>query len=171
MKSAMLIVGFLILGYSLRAQSLSPFVVSSSGGYYSNTSGQLSFTTGEETMVETFTSGTSMLTQGFQQVFDWGVYVGDYPDPNFSCRVYPNPTDGKFSIVIQSSAACAASVVLYDVFGKIVFQDEIVLTGQLQNYLYDLKESASGIYLMKFMHPKLSSARQEQTFVKIILTK
>lgn len=52
--------------FGLSAQSLSPQVIASSGGYYSNGSGSLSWTLGE-TMTETFTSGSPQLTQGFQQ--------------------------------------------------------------------------------------------------------
>jgi hypothetical protein len=50
----------------LSAQSLSPTVVASSGGYFEGTGASLSWTLGE-IATETFSSGNLILTQGFQQ--------------------------------------------------------------------------------------------------------
>jgi hypothetical protein len=52
----------------LNAQSVSPQVIASSGGYQSNTAGSLSFTIGE-TNTKTLSSANNMLTQGFQQPY------------------------------------------------------------------------------------------------------
>lgn len=52
----------------LSAQSLSPQVIASAGGYQSNATGSLSFTIGE-TNTTTLSTATAMLTQGFQQPF------------------------------------------------------------------------------------------------------
>ena len=52
----------------LNAQSLSPQVIASAGGYQSNATGSLSFTIGE-TNTQTLASATHMLTQGFQQPY------------------------------------------------------------------------------------------------------
>ena len=53
---------------SSQAQSLSPRVIASAGGYSSNGAGSLSFTIGEAN-TKTLTSATHTLTQGFQQPF------------------------------------------------------------------------------------------------------
>ena len=53
---------------TLSAQSLSPQVIASAGGYQSNAAGSLSFTIGE-TNTQTLSSATHMLTQGFQQPY------------------------------------------------------------------------------------------------------
>ena len=52
----------------LQAQSVSPQVIASAGGYQANGIGSLSFTIGE-TVTQTFESSNNMLTQGFQQPF------------------------------------------------------------------------------------------------------
>ena len=59
-----LFVGLVIITLNTNAQTLSPFVISSTGS--SSTSNELSWTVGE-TFTETFTSGNNILTQGFQQ--------------------------------------------------------------------------------------------------------
>ncbi len=52
----------------LNAQSLSPQVIASAGGYHSNANNSLSFTIGE-TNTQTLSSASNMLTQGFQQPY------------------------------------------------------------------------------------------------------
>jgi len=62
----LLIIPLLAAYPCLHGQSLTPQVIASSGGYFTNGSGSLSWTIGE-TITETFTAGSSQLTQGFQQ--------------------------------------------------------------------------------------------------------
>ena len=50
----------------LIAQTLSPSVISSAGGYFNAANGSLSWTMGE-TVIQTLQSGSNMLTEGFQQ--------------------------------------------------------------------------------------------------------
>jgi hypothetical protein len=68
----------------INAQTLSPQVIASAGGYQSNASASLSFTIGE-TVIQTFTSPNNILTQGFQQPYSMilnlrayiqGFYIG-----------------------------------------------------------------------------------------------
>lgn len=82
---------------SASAQMLTPFVTASAGDFFTNTTANasLSFTIGEMTMVETFTSANgSILTQGFQQplVQLVGVEEADYA---FDFVVYPNPASDR----------------------------------------------------------------------------
>ena len=58
----------LLIGCQLQAQSLSPQVIASAGGFLSNSVGSLSFTIGE-TNTKTLSSASHMLTQGFQQPY------------------------------------------------------------------------------------------------------
>jgi hypothetical protein len=58
----------LLISTSAYSQILSSQVIASSGGYYSNAAGSLSFTIGE-TNTQSLSSATHMLTQGFQQSF------------------------------------------------------------------------------------------------------
>jgi len=61
------------------AQSLSPTVISSTGGFSSNANGSLSYTVGEMTMVQTFSAGGNILTQGFQQPNEREFFDKQYP--------------------------------------------------------------------------------------------
>ncbi len=93
---------FVFIGTLLHAQSISPKVIATAGGYQSNASGSLSFTIGE-TNTQTLSAASHMLTQGFQQPFDLqinikaflqGFYVGagQMKDVLFNQGVYSSPT-------------------------------------------------------------------------------
>ena len=66
-KISMIIIGGL-LSVAVTAQSVSPEVIASSGDYYENSNGSLSWTLGE-IATETYTAGNIILTQGFQQTY------------------------------------------------------------------------------------------------------
>ncbi len=100
----------LLIG-TLNAQTLSPQVIASSGGYQSNTAGSLSFTIGE-TNTQTLSSATHLLTQGFQQpykltlnlkAFLQGYYVGSGMMANVlnNQGVTANPGNETDSILIE----------------------------------------------------------------------
>jgi len=89
----------------ISAQITSPEVISSSGAYFSNTSGSMSWTLGE-TVTETFSNGSNILTQGFQQPvsvsitgidLDLLVYLeGPFngADMNTDLTGHPEPVEG-----------------------------------------------------------------------------
>lgn len=58
-----------------QSQSLSPTVIASSGGYFTGTGASLSWTLGE-IATETFSNGSYILTQGFQQPVEGIVITG-----------------------------------------------------------------------------------------------
>jgi len=64
-KFSIIIIGGL-LSFAVAAQSLSPEVIASSGDYYENANASLSWTLGE-IATETYSGGSNILTQGFQQ--------------------------------------------------------------------------------------------------------
>lgn len=83
---------FSLLTGTLAAQSLTPTVIASTGGFSQNANGSLSYTVGEMTMVETFSSGNNILTQGFQQPNDNVTGLLDViKDEYGSLVLYPNP--------------------------------------------------------------------------------
>ncbi len=97
--------------FGLNAQSLTPQVIASAGGYQSSPAGSLSFTIGE-TNTQTLSSATHMLTQGFQQpykltlnvkAFLQGYYAGSGLMTNvlYNQGVTMNPGNETDSITIE----------------------------------------------------------------------
>ncbi|HLF64072.1 MAG TPA: T9SS type A sorting domain-containing protein [Saprospiraceae bacterium] len=150
-------------GMSL-AQQLVPFVVSSSGGFYNNTSGMLSFTTGEMAAIETYTSASNILTQGFQQPWDFGTYVIEHPGSDFSFSIYPNPSQGNLTLLTESEENTDLKVRISDLLGRQLFQAGFYHQTKLQLQTLDLSHVAPGIYFLTIaIHRANSSIEAEQT--------
>jgi hypothetical protein len=136
----------------MTAQSFSPVVVSSSGESYSNSYAQLSFTTGEMNMVETFSNQDNILTQGFQQSDDFGVFIDEDKDQQPLCKVFPNPGSGNFNFAIETINTANAEIIIYDISGKIIIRSGLfsIIPGS-QAIQYNLNEFNNGIYLCEFV--------------------
>lgn len=114
-------VSLFVFAVAAHAQSLSPTVIASTGGYSTN-GGQytLSYTVGEMTMVQTFSAGNNILTQGFQQPND-SLVLGllDLTQDEFgSFVVYPNPAVSNVWYGFSFPESGRLNISLYDVLGQ-----------------------------------------------------
>ena len=132
----------------VQAQSLSPFVISSSGGYFSNSSGTLSATIAEMTMIQTFNSSVGILTQGFQQPSNATISIEEATLAEVS--IYPNPTNGQFSLTINASANGSATVRIYDLLGQTIKEQEISISNGVNRLMFDIRGCSSGIYMLYY---------------------
>lgn len=139
---------FLLSTGGLSAQQLTPFVVSSSGGFYSTASGTLSFTTGEMSAIETFTSPTNILTQGFQQIWELGTSTKDNANASFSVSVNPNPSDGLFNLIMESDFGGHVDMNIVDLLGRKMKQASFDHEATRDVQPIDLSDVPPGIYLM-----------------------
>lgn len=132
------------------AQSLTPTVIASTGGYSTSANGSLSYTVGEMTMVQTFSAGNTILTQGFQQPNDFTVGLLDVTKDEFgSFVVYPNPAvdnmfygfvfpeAGKVEVAVYNNAGQRMA----DVYNANYVDGKTVETLNVSNY-------AAGLYFM-----------------------
>ncbi|MBE0654801.1 MAG: hypothetical protein IH594_13445, partial [Bacteroidales bacterium] len=87
MKKIVLFSVAMLIGLAISAQQ----VVSSGGGSKSATGVQISWTLGEP-VIETFSSGSTILTQGFHQSKLSATPVTDLLFPEMELTVFPNPT-------------------------------------------------------------------------------
>lgn len=67
------------------------------------------------------------------------------PALNAELSVYPNPSNGVFSVKLNAGSRVAGQVEVVDVTGRIVFAQDVDLIGQ-QNVSVDLAHCAKGIY-------------------------
>ena len=150
-NKSILFLTFLITPLIHHAQSLTPFVVSAAGGCYSNASAQLSFTTGEMTMVNTLAFGNFILTQGFQQPFDFSVFISENENIDFEFNVFPNPNHGSFSFYINSKTSAALKLTIYDAIGKAILRKKFDVDSGAQYYQLQLSEASEGIYFLELL--------------------
>jgi hypothetical protein len=130
------------LGYGSGTDTLKPDVVTTTGGYYANSAGSLSWTMGEP-ISETVSDTTNTLTQGFQQGSYFKVSVVDeVTQPTINISVYPNPVTSLLNIKSDSSDPFRAEVI--DLQGNIV-REQAFENGQGQ---VDLSNLSDEIYIL-----------------------
>lgn len=135
------------LGCSAAAsgQSIERSVIGSLGGYSSSGNVSLSFTVGE-TVVSTVSSGSVILTQGFQQPTTASTGVKQVSHFG-NLTVFPNPSSGLFQIKLENSLGNNNDLLkaeVYDGAGKLVLSNQIQINQQ--NGSIDLSHLPSGIY-------------------------
>ncbi len=132
------------------AQSLSPTVIASAGGFFQNGTFSNSWTFGEMTAVATVTGGSSILTQGFQQPSDISTAVTPKPVPgNNQIGVYPNPSNGQFQVSFLGASESTITFKIYDVLGQIVSDRIQKFSTGLNHTEFDLRNLRPGMYFLE----------------------
>jgi trimeric autotransporter adhesin len=67
-----------------------------------------------------------------------------------SCMVYPNPTHGEVFISIQSPAAKAVVINLYDLSGQLLLQKQAQVAAGASQFNWDMHPYAAGTYFIRF---------------------
>jgi len=146
--SVMLFALFFISGL-LQSQTLSPTVVSSAGGYFTSASASLSFTVAEMTMVQTFTTAGNILTQGFQQPEDMSVSIPETSTVSGEIMIYPNPTNGNFTLSYVSNENSETTIRLYNLVGQVVQSKTVSQIKGLNTVNFDISSFSQGIYMLE----------------------
>jgi hypothetical protein len=122
--------------------TLKPDVVTTTGGYYANSAGSLSWTMGEP-ISETISDSNNTLTQGFQQGSYFVVSVVDeLAKPSINISVYPNPVSSLLNIKSNSNDPLRAELV--DLQGRTVYE-QVFENGQGQ---IDLSNRSDEMYIL-----------------------
>jgi hypothetical protein len=138
-----------ILPIIVSSQTLSPTVVSSSGGFTSNSSGMLSYTVAEMTMVQTFSSASNYLTQGFQQPEDLTTGINEPVVETGGLIIFPNPSNGRFTLNYYNFDNSQTQINLYDVLGQIVLSRDVSQTVGLNSQKFDISTYGQGMYFLE----------------------
>lgn len=158
-----------IVSLEAGAQSLSPTVVASSGGFFSNASGMLSETVGELAAVTTLSSANNFLTQGFQQPSDFSTGVTTTVSPDFSFAVFPNPSEGLFNVVVHSGKDMSLQLTVYDMLGKKIFQSANIISAGKNILQLNLSQRIAGIYLLECLFTNPANGKQNRNYLKLNL--
>ncbi len=150
------IVFFLLFGnYFLMAQQS----VNSSGGNAAASNGSFSYSVGQIDYVFSNSSNGSV-SQGVQQAFEIFTLEADsFPTITLQAVVYPNPTVNNLTLKIDNYPTENLSIQLYDVLGKVVFQQKImqnetsIMMEKLQatNYFLTVSDNDKAIKTFKII--------------------
>ena len=67
---------------------------------------------------------------------------------SFDCSVYPNPNNGKFTVLVSNDKASDVQITCHNVIGEIVYTGDFQMNnGQLKTEL-DLTTVAKGVYIV-----------------------
>lgn len=146
MKKPLLILGFVAGSFVFaKAQSISPDVIATAGEFYSNASGSISWTLGEP-MGETYTSANNILTQGFQQPWDFGTGLPGAPLP-VDADVFPNPTADAVSLQFDNTSTGLYVIEVYNALGQQMSSAQFTATPSARATV-SLAEYSNGIYFI-----------------------
>ncbi|NOZ35669.1 MAG: T9SS type A sorting domain-containing protein [Chlorobi bacterium] len=120
MKKVYLFIGLVsVCFFNVNAQE----IISTSGDYFENTTGSISWTVGES-MIETYTNGSEILTQGFQQSRLTEVSVFELENIDISVKIAPNPTMDFINLYTDNFKDLTYQ--LYDFNGKLIKQADVI---------------------------------------------
>jgi hypothetical protein len=137
-----LVMPLLLLFCKSRAQE----VISSTGATQSSANLQLSWTIGEP-MVETFSAGGTILTQGFHQSKLVITAIDPIPQAGFEFEVYPNPTLGEVNIRLNKGSNSKLRLFIYTSQGELILQQEF----SSQTERINMQLLAPGYYMLKIV--------------------
>ena len=153
---------FFITGGAITAvaQSLTPTVLSSSGGFESSGGTSLSWTTGE-VMIQTFSEGSAMLTQGFHQGnITVSTAVDEMSKSAMDVQIYPNPVSERLNVEFKNMVDQTVQVRLVDLTGKTILTREFSNPSNTQRL--NLNPVNSGTYMLEV------NAGQKRKVFKIV---
>jgi hypothetical protein len=151
MKNKFYILFWIITSISVRAQTLSPTILNSSGGTATVNGINYEYSFGEMTMISTFTSSKLIVTQGLLQTkmdtVASGIAKNELPAPSIS--VYPNPAQQLINFESEYPAAGKLQYELMDAAGKLIQSKQLTVTAGKNKETIDLSEVTAGMYLLK----------------------
>jgi|LakMenEpi03Aug12_release.lakeMendotaPanAssembly.Ray.scaffolds.fasta_scaffold69435_3 hypothetical protein len=143
-----LVILFVLFSAHIKAQSLTPTVVSSTGNFKVTGGYSLSSTVGEP-ITTTVTSANYILTQGFQQQSLKGVSVQEIQTENLNINVFPNPATEEVHVLILSPRASNTQVKMFDIIGReIIVPTTIINEGTQKQFTLNLKSLSASMYFI-----------------------
>lgn len=146
-KKILVIFNGLLLAVSCFGQnSLSPVVIATGGGFFTNGGYTLSYTYGE-LPVKTFSVSSHILTEGFQQSYP--VIKDTLRPPYNDIRYFPNPVKETLTLQLIQQEQCSFTVYIYNILGKLVEYRVVRNISGTHDEIFNVAHYGSGIYILK----------------------
>ncbi|MCX6232658.1 MAG: T9SS type A sorting domain-containing protein, partial [Bacteroidetes bacterium] len=76
-----------------------------------------------------------------------------------NCQIYPNPTSGLITVAINGSNS-SLNLQLYDIVGKLIYEEKLLLKNQSITKNLDLSAYPKGIYFIKLSNKNTSKVER-----------
>lgn len=136
------------------AQSLDRQVVGSTGGDGGNGNLSVSYTVGE-TFVTTLTSGSIVLTQGFQQPTATVVGIAR-PDWQWEVTHFPNPATEALMVALQGDWTGDIQLEVVSILGQLLHSEQVYKSDQQHQYTVPVRMLPDGQYVLVLRFPDQS---------------
>jgi len=124
-------------------------VISTTGNFFENSAGSVSFTIGE-CLTNTFVSSNLTLTQGFQQSnLEIAIDIRNIKDLGFEIMAYPNPVSEFIIVKVEKNPGLY--YIIYDINGVMLERKEIVGSETEINF----ENLNPSIYMLKVFNNKM----------------
>jgi hypothetical protein len=152
-----LLVAVLFMGFSADAQSLSSQVIGSNGGFFSKSTGSLSFTTGEAATLS-LKNGSLLLSQGFQKAQDEATSIFSVQKGKIKAELYPNPASNFIDFTVTTPGNSRITIDIFNVLGaKVATVESIQSSGSKHSASKDISTLSDGIYFATIRVTDLNS--------------
>ena len=159
MKKQLLTIAAMALFGAIKAQTVMPEVLSSSGGSGQSAQASIAWTIGEP-VTTTVSDGTSTLTQGFQQPTLLIATAQNEINELTSLLIYPNPTADYVTVKMDQATQSSYSYRLFDSAGKLVSEGKATSA----NPNISFQGLASGKYTISLLNQ--NSKQQSISIIK-----
>ena len=161
----MLLISTVCLSVICHAQLAERTLISSNGWSFTNPSFSVDYSVGE-VVIETFTTSSFSLLQGFHQppiVINPGI-IEPILEPILT--LYPNPTRGNISVSLGNVTG-PVLIDIYNVLGQVVYSQQLIADDQANlTYEMNLHYLATGTYHLRL---RSDSGRQNTAFIKVTM--
>lgn len=147
MKKTLYSVIYVVSFSFMQAQTVTPTVISSDGGSYANSQGQIEWTIGEP-VSETYITANNTITNGFHQPVLELVTLLNELSSNQEILVYPNPVKENLQINFKGIKTGDYKLVMVDALGKLIYNSQMSLSESSQNFHLKMTDVAAGNYFL-----------------------
>lgn len=151
MKNKLHILFWIIVSVNVKAQTLSPTILNSTGGTAIINGIIYDYSFGEMTMISTFYNPKLIVTQGLLQTKTdtaaVGIATNQLAVPTII--VYPNPAQQFINFESECNAGGKLQYELIDVAGKLMLSRQLPVIAGKNKESIDLTQLPAGMYLLK----------------------
>lgn len=111
---------------------------------------QFNYSIGEMVLVDTYSTGDFLLTQGFLQPTESVINsVSSLDAHEDALHVYPNPFTHTIQVSLNSAEDGQFALQLYDASGRVVWSQDLFFVGNNTYQTIDFSMLSAGCYIMK----------------------